>query len=68
MRKYRTVQGDTWDMIALKMYPELGGEKFTSILIDANPKYVETVVFSAGCELKVPEVSVPASRSLPPWM
>lgn len=68
MRSYRTVQGDTWDLIALKVYPELGGEKFTSILIDANPEHVETVIFPAGCELCIPEVSVPASRSLPPWM
>lgn len=62
------MQGDTWDMIALKMYPELGGEKFTSILIEANPEYIETVIFSAGAELVIPEVSVPASRTLPPWM
>ena len=68
MRSYRTVQGDTWDMIALKVYPELGGEKFTSALIDANPEQVETVIFSAGAELRVPEVSVPVSRRLPPWM
>ena len=68
MRKYRTVQGDTWDMIALKMYGDLGGEKFTSDLIDANSKYVETVIFSAGAELNVPDVKVPASRVLPPWM
>lgn len=68
MRKYRTVQGDTWDMIAAKVYEGLGGEKFTADLIEANPKYVETVIFSAGCELEVPEVKVPASRVLPPWM
>ncbi len=68
MRSYRTVQGDTWDLIALKVYPELGGEKFTSALIDANPEHVETVIFSAGVELSIPEVSVPASRVLPPWM
>ena len=68
MRKYMTVQGDTWDLIAMKMYPDLGGEKFTTELIAANPKYVETVIFSAGIELNVPEVAVPASRLLPPWM
>ncbi len=68
MRKYVTVQGDTWDMIAVKVYPDLGGEKFTSALIDANPKYVETVIFGAGVELEIPDVSVPASKTLPPWM
>ncbi|MBQ2615431.1 MAG: tail protein X [Synergistaceae bacterium] len=68
MRSYRTIQGDTWDLIALKVYPELGGEKFTSVLMDANPEHVETVIFSAGVELSIPEVSVPVSRRLPPWM
>lgn len=68
MRSYRTVQGDTWDMIAAKVYEGLGGEAFTSELIDANPRYVETVIFSAGEVLNVPEVKVPSSRLLPPWM
>ena len=68
MRKYRTVSGDTWDLIALKMYGKLGGEKLMSDLISENIRYVMTVVFSAGVELKIPEVSVPVSRRLPPWM
>lgn len=68
MRKYMTVQGDTWDLAAVKVYPDLGGEKWMSVLMDANPKYVDTVIFGAGVELAVPEVSVPASRELPPWI
>lgn len=68
MRKYTTMQGDTWDMIAVKVYPELGGEKLMSVLMGANSEYVETVIFSAGIELVIPEVNVPVSRGLPPWI
>lgn len=68
MRKYRTVQGDTWDLIAYREYSGLGGEKLTSILIEANPEHIDTVIFPAGIELVLPEVSVPMSKSLPPWM
>jgi len=68
MRKYQTVSGDTWDMIAVKVYPEVGGEKLMSVLLEANSEYVETVIFGAGVELVIPEVSVPVSKTLPPWM
>jgi len=68
MRKYRTISGDTWDLIALREYGELGGEELMSILVEANPEHVETVIFPAGVELELPEVSVPTSRMLPPWM
>ena len=68
MRKYRTIQGDTWDLIAFREYSGLGGEKLTSILIEANPEHIDTVIFPAGIELVIPEVSVPMSKSLPPWM
>ncbi|MBQ7215507.1 MAG: tail protein X [Synergistaceae bacterium] len=68
MRKYRTVSGDTWDLIAYREYGEYGGEKLTSELICANPEYADTVIFSAGAELVIPEAYVPVSRMLPPWM
>ena len=68
MRKYRTIQGDTWDMIAFKVYEGLGGEKLTSALIDANPEVISTVIFPAGVMLEVPEVYIPAPKTLPPWL
>ena len=68
MRSYQTILGDTWDMIAFKSYEGLGGEKLTSLLIDANPQYRETVIFHAGIVLDVPEAYIPASKTLPPWM
>jgi phage tail protein X len=66
MSTYTTVLGDTWDMIAFKLY---GKEKYAKNLVEANLKYVETVIFSAGAILIVPEISSTESdiSSLPPW-
>lgn len=51
---YTTIQGDTWDGIAYKLY---GDEKYMKNLIEANWLYADTMVFSAGVELTVPEIS-----------
>ena len=65
--KYRTIQGDTWDIIALKTYPNLGGEKLMPTLIEANPEHRETVIFEANIVLEIPTVDIPVVSSLPPW-
>ena len=67
MRSYRTEQGDTWDLIALRMYPKLGGEKLMDVLLDHNPEHIHTVIFPANVILNVPEVDVPIVSSLPVW-
>lgn len=67
MRTYRTVQGDTWDIIALRMYPKLGGEKLMDRLLEANPEHRSTVIFSADLLLQIPDVDIPVVSSLPPW-
>ena len=64
MREYVTVQGDTWDLIALRVY---GSEAHMTTLIDANPGHRETVIFPAGIRLVVPEVAASIPASLPPW-
>jgi phage tail protein X len=66
MSTYTTVLGDTWDMIAFKLY---GKEKYAKNLVESNLKYVETVIFSAGAILIVPEINNTESdiSSLPPW-
>ena len=66
MDDYRTVQGDSWDSIALKLY---GNENLSYLLIDANTEHRFTVLFSAGIILKVPDAPVmPISvNNLPPW-
>jgi len=63
---YKTVQGDTWDIISKKVY---GNEKYTQNLIEANftKSLVETVVFTAGIELITPEINVSSETETPPW-
>lgn len=51
---YTTIQGDTWDGIAYKLY---GDEKYMKNLIEANWFYTDVLVFSAGVELTVPEIT-----------
>lgn len=63
-RTYTTISGDVWDMIAKE---QLGGERYTSLLMQANPEHLSTVVFSAGVSFVLPEVTTPIPESLPPW-
>ena len=67
MMKYRTVQGDTWDLIAMRMYPKIGGEKLMDVLLENNPEHMNTVIFSANVILNIPDVDVPVISSLPAW-
>lgn len=67
MRTYRTVQGDTWDIIALRMYPKLGGEKLMNRLLSINPEHRDTVIFTADVLLQIPDVDIPVVSSIPPW-
>lgn len=64
---YRTQQGDTLDLIALRVYPKLGAEKLMDILLENNPKYIKTVIFPANVELYIPYVDIPVVTKLPPW-
>ncbi len=61
---YTTKQGDMWDMIAYEVY---GDEYKMHYLMDANKKYVETVIFPAGVTLVVPGLSATQTTNLPPW-
>lgn len=67
MRTYRTEQGDTWDLIALRVYPDIGGEKLMDILIETNPEHINTVIFSANVKLNIPDSEVPVIVNLPAW-
>ena len=65
MSTYTTVLGDTWDMIAYKLY---GKEKYAKNFVEANLKHVETVIFSAGVVLVIPDINTESDiSSLPPW-
>ena len=61
---YATVSGDTWDIVAYKVY---GNEMYMDTLIKANIEYKDTYIFPAGVVLTLPEIELTVSESLPPW-
>lgn len=64
MTQYTTIQGDTWDMIAKKIYND---EALTGILMGANFDLLDTLVFSSGVVLNIPEKPAAVNNDLPPW-
>ena len=65
MTQYITKQGDTFDSIAFKV---LGNRRYTRELMEANPDYLEVIIFSGGIKLNIPEITeeTPISDH-PPW-
>lgn len=63
-RKYITIQGDTWDLIAYKLY---GDEKHMKCLIEANWSYINIMQFSAGTVLNVPDLPKDIDENAPFW-
>ena len=63
MSNYTTIQGDTWDMIAKKVYDD---EEYTSLLMEANPKLLDYFVFPGGIVVTVPE-KPEETDYLPEW-
>lgn len=61
---YITKSGDTWDMIAKKVY---GSEYHADVLMAANAAHIETFVFQAGVELSTPALEEERNGLLPPW-
>lgn len=61
---YKTVSGDTWDIVAYKAY---GNEMYMDTIIKANIEYKDTYIFPAGVVLTLPEIELTVSESLPPW-
>lgn len=61
---YITKSGDTWDMIAKKVY---GSEYHADILMAANAAHIETFIFQAGVELSTPALEEERNGLLPPW-
>lgn len=65
MYEHITVEGDTFDSLALQYYSE---ERLASTIIQANPDYCDTLIFEAGVLLYIPDVStVEMPSTLPPW-
>lgn len=61
---YITNTGDTWDLIAYKVY---GNEKYMINLLQANEEYNNIVVFSGGLKIICPDIDVETANPLPPW-
>lgn len=62
---YKTVQGDTWDLISWKNY---GSEFYVDVLMKANPDLMDYVIFPSGVQVIIPEVKEKTgSENLPPW-
>lgn len=61
---YTTMQGDTFDILALDAYHD---EFLAPVLIAANPAYAQTLVFAAGVPLWIPKQQTAPAESLPPW-
>lgn len=62
---YITVEGDTFDSLALLFYND---EKLASMIIQANPDHCDTLIFEAGVSLTIPEAAAAVMpQTLPPW-
>lgn len=63
--EYITVKGDTFDIIAYKVY---GNEELIKPIIEANPEHTETVIFDYGIKMTIPDIySSNNDIFLPPW-
>lgn len=64
METYETVQGDTWDMIAKKVY---GDEKYAGYLMESNRLLIDYMIFPSGITLSIPEPTEEQDADLPIW-
>lgn len=61
---YTTTQGDMWDSIA---YSQYGDESLMQVLVESNAALNQTVVFDAGTQVTIPQVSATTALPAPPW-
>lgn len=61
---YRTIQGDTWDMIAKTVYND---EKRMDVLMEHNRDLLDYLIFPAGITLKIPDKLPESLADLPSW-
>lgn len=63
MQIKRTIQGEAWDMLAKKEY---GSEYDMQALLETNPAFVDTLLFSGNKEINMPDkakatIKIPAT-------
>lgn len=62
---YTARQGDSFDLLALQAY---GEERMASIIAEANPAYIDVLLFEGGEEISIPTVDRAADPAEePPW-
>ena len=64
MTTYTTVLGDTWDVIAKKVY---GNELLADLLMANNFDLLDIMIFSSGTKVNIPDKPLKADTDLPPW-
>lgn len=64
MKEYQTIQGDTWDWIAKKVY---GNEKRLDVLMENNQDLLDILIFPAGVILQIPEELPESAEDVPAW-
>lgn len=68
VKVYKTVNGDTWDLISYKIF---GSEKYFHQLMRANLNLLSIAVFDSGVPIIVPELELDNNiidkSKLPPW-
>ena len=64
MASYKTIAGDTWDMISRNVY---GSEMHAALLMDANRNLLTTFRFDSGVEIQVPDLPEEKDGLAPPW-
>ena len=67
VKVYRTVSGDTWDLIAFKVY---GSEGYFHDLIRSNLRLIDIAIFDANIPVIIPEIVDEENDNderLPPW-
>lgn len=62
---YKTEAGDTWDLIAFKLF---GNENLMKELLEENIELSEIVIFPARVELSIPEIKEDKKRGVAPWL
>lgn len=63
--EYQTIQGDTWDLIAYRIW---GSEYLLPLLLEANPEHRHMHVFDGSIKLNIPEVDTTVYTPRPAWL
>ena len=68
VKVYKTVSGDTWDLMSYKIY---GSEQYFHQLMRANLNLLSIAVFDSNIPIIVPEIkpriNIVETSKLPPW-